>query len=431
MAIDQDQSRVAREHLLSVDFNARIDHIEAHRVTLQPGQKSGSHVHAGGVVGYVLDGEVLFATQGQNQRTLGPGDAFFEPPGVPIAHFDNASETAAAIFIAFYPLAGAQGLISMSDESLRRHEGTTAVIDTVSTSDVTLSVEHRAASGQSGARRALLFLHGWPGTRSDWSAVRDGLLGASRWDRIEFISPDLRGFGASEKPPADFEAAEPFRGYTPAAHLGDLVAILEHYDVHELIVAGFDLGANLAQALARLPDSRVHGLLLCDPVHPAARAAAASMNLEKETWYQQLHLQTWAPDFIAHDRVTLETYLRHFYTHWWGSGAVDEGHFQRLVDVYAQPGAFEASIAWYRARAGSRIREARDAVEAPLLLTPAEVVWGEADPITPVVFADTLSQSFGDYHLTRLPDVGHFAPLEDPRAVIDALDRLARRIGWQ
>ena len=116
MAIDQDQSRVTREHLLSADFDARIDRIEAYRVTLRPGQKSGDHVHPGGVIGCVLNGEVLFAPQSQEQRRLGPGDAFFEPPGVPIAHFDNASETATTIFIAFYPLAGAQALIEMSDE---------------------------------------------------------------------------------------------------------------------------------------------------------------------------------------------------------------------------------------------------------------------------------------------------------------------------
>jgi len=48
------------------------------------------------------------AVEGEAERTLTPGDVFHEPPGAPIARFDNASQTAAARFVAYYPLAGDQ-----------------------------------------------------------------------------------------------------------------------------------------------------------------------------------------------------------------------------------------------------------------------------------------------------------------------------------
>jgi len=97
-------------------FDAHIDRVEAHRIVLQPAQASGQHIHPGGVMGYVEDGEIAFAIEGQPMRMLRRGDVFYEPPGATIARFDNASDTAAT-FVAFYPLTGGQPLISMSNQS--------------------------------------------------------------------------------------------------------------------------------------------------------------------------------------------------------------------------------------------------------------------------------------------------------------------------
>ena len=48
------------------------------------------------------------------ERTLCAGDAFHEPAGAPIAHFDNASKDEPATFIAFYLLPpGEDSLIEM------------------------------------------------------------------------------------------------------------------------------------------------------------------------------------------------------------------------------------------------------------------------------------------------------------------------------
>ncbi len=107
---------VAREHLMTGAFNAHIDRIEAHRIDLRPAQKGGLHSHPGGVVGYVVDGEITFEIDGQSPTTLRRGDVFYEPPETTISRFDNASDTATATFIAFYPLTGDQPLISMAGQ---------------------------------------------------------------------------------------------------------------------------------------------------------------------------------------------------------------------------------------------------------------------------------------------------------------------------
>lgn len=108
-------SAIAREHLLTGTFDAHIDRVEAHRITLRPAQRAGRHVHPGGVVGYVVDGVIAFEIEGQPATTLSPGVVFYEPPGATITRFDNVSDTEIATFIAFYPLAGDQPLISLLD----------------------------------------------------------------------------------------------------------------------------------------------------------------------------------------------------------------------------------------------------------------------------------------------------------------------------
>ena len=47
---------------------------------------------------------------------LGPGNAFFEPPGTEVSRFDNLSATETATFIAYYLLTGDQPLITFSED---------------------------------------------------------------------------------------------------------------------------------------------------------------------------------------------------------------------------------------------------------------------------------------------------------------------------
>lgn len=102
---------IARQHLLTGAFNAPIDRIEAYRIILRPGQTAFRHSHPSGVVGYVVDGEITFEIDGRPATTLRGGSVFYEPPDATINRFDNASDTAAATFVAFYPLRGNQAII--------------------------------------------------------------------------------------------------------------------------------------------------------------------------------------------------------------------------------------------------------------------------------------------------------------------------------
>jgi quercetin dioxygenase-like cupin family protein len=47
------------------------------------------HRHAGFVLGYVIEGEFLFGTDGGKPRVVKAGEAFYEPPGA--VHSTSAS----------------------------------------------------------------------------------------------------------------------------------------------------------------------------------------------------------------------------------------------------------------------------------------------------------------------------------------------------
>jgi quercetin dioxygenase-like cupin family protein len=107
---------IVRVPLLDAALEQRheIGNVRAARIELRPDQETGRHRHPCDVVGYVAVGTIRFQVEGEGERILRAGDAFHEPAGAPIAHFDNASKNEAATFIAFYLLPpGEDRLIEM------------------------------------------------------------------------------------------------------------------------------------------------------------------------------------------------------------------------------------------------------------------------------------------------------------------------------
>jgi quercetin dioxygenase-like cupin family protein len=69
-------------------------------VDYAPGRVGKVHHHAGFVLAYVLEGNVVTKVSGQEERTYKPGEMFFEPPGSTHEVSRNASETQGAKLLA-------------------------------------------------------------------------------------------------------------------------------------------------------------------------------------------------------------------------------------------------------------------------------------------------------------------------------------------
>jgi quercetin dioxygenase-like cupin family protein len=109
---------ITRQHLLEASFvgSPAIERAHISRIELAPGQATGLHFHPCHVIGAVLSGTIRFQIAEQPARVLSAGDAFHEPDGAWIAHFDNASNSEPAIFLACYLLPpGEERIIEMAD----------------------------------------------------------------------------------------------------------------------------------------------------------------------------------------------------------------------------------------------------------------------------------------------------------------------------
>jgi quercetin dioxygenase-like cupin family protein len=69
-------------------------------VTMAPGPGYQPHHHPGFVLGYVVDGQFRFAIEGEGERVLKAGEAFYEPPGAHHTVSASASTTHSARILA-------------------------------------------------------------------------------------------------------------------------------------------------------------------------------------------------------------------------------------------------------------------------------------------------------------------------------------------
>src|SRR5499433_2541752 len=86
---------------------------------------------------------------------------------------------------------------------------------------------------RTGSGPAVLLLHGWPGDRTDYRAVVP-LVSRS----ADVIVPDLRGFGESDKHPA-----EPARQYNAAAQARSIAGLIAELALGPAVIAGYDIGS--------------------------------------------------------------------------------------------------------------------------------------------------------------------------------------------
>ena len=111
-----DPPAISRQDLLDALLGppAAVARCRICRVELGPGQAAGSHFHPGHVIGYVVRGTIRFQIGDRPEQMLTAGDAFHEPAGAHVPHFDNASLDESAVFVACYLLPeGEERLIEM------------------------------------------------------------------------------------------------------------------------------------------------------------------------------------------------------------------------------------------------------------------------------------------------------------------------------
>jgi len=268
---------------------------------------------------------------------------------------------------------------------------------------------------RSGSAGPVVLLHGWPGDRTDWRRVVPLLP-----HDVEVAVPDLRGFGESDKHPR-----EPNGHYDADSQVRSVAGLIEELGLDRAVVAGYDIGSRIAQTLARQRPDLVRSLVLSPPL-PGAGKRVLSPEVVQEFWYYGFHRSGVAELLLDGDRERVRAYLSDRWGRWSGPDFQLKGSdLEHLVDVYGAPGAFAASVAWYRAGAGlmaTSVDERAPDVDDRLAI-PVRVLWQEFDPTFPRAFADRLDDFFVDVSITWADGVGHFTPLEAPGPMADLIGK--------
>ena len=269
------------------------------------------------------------------------------------------------------------------------------------------------AYDRTGDGPPVVLLHGWPGGRGDYRLVEPLLA-----DAADVVVPDLRGFGESDQHPVP-----PDEGYSGDAQARSVLGLLDELGLGPVVLAGYDIGSRIAQVIARQAPERVRALVVTPPM-PGAGQRLLDPAVLSEFWYQNFHRLDLSGRLLDGDRDAVRTYLQHFWTHWSGPAYTPaSADLDRLADTYGRPGAFTASIGWYRVGPGILTRGLAEQAPAPdeRLAVRTHVLWPAHDPLFPAAWADRLDEFFSDVSLTPLPDSGHFVPLEAPDAFAAAI----------
>jgi len=253
-----------------------------------------------------------------------------------------------------------------------------------------------------GAGEPLLLIHGWPGFWFEWHTNIPALA-----QHYDVIVPDMRGYAYSDKPDLP-----PEQGYTDTAFAEDIKAFIDFYHLDRVRIVSHDFGAIWVQKFARLYPERLHKLMLFDPPYPGIGARWFALPHALNTWYQLFHQLPLAEELVGSSPKATEVYLRHFLSAWSHDKDLwTDDEIAAYVEAYSQPGALRGGFNCYRAalRGG-----AFAAGGTPKVTTPTRILWGTSDSIIPFEWSDNLGDTFENFELKTIENVGHFMMREAP-----------------
>ena len=259
-----------------------------------------------------------------------------------------------------------------------------------------------------GSGQPVVLIHGYPLNGSSWERQERDLLAAG----YRVIRYDRRGFGRSSQPTV---------GYDYDTFAADLNALLEHLDLHHIILVGFSMGTGeVTRYLGRYGSARVAKAALFGAIPPFLLRRDDNPEGVDGQVFEDIKAS------IAKDRYAyLKDFLDNFYN-------VDELAPERISEQAWQASfnvaAASSPHATY-ACVDTWLADFRD--DLPKIDVPVLVVHGTEDRILPIAAtADRLPGMIADMRLVRVEggphNIGWTHPEEVNRALFEFLAEPAR-----
>ena len=256
----------------------------------------------------------------------------------------------------------------------------------------------------------LLLIHGFPTSCDDWKATVD-LLSA----RFRCISFDFLGFGLSDKPEA--------YSYSLFQQTDLIEALAAELGVGEAHVLSHDMGTSAhTELLSREQEGRSRLTVL------TSTFLSGSLLKDKATlvgFQRMLEDPQRLPEAVEFCRTMVPSYVPGLKQLMARPGVIDDEEAQVMTDLLLyQEGNLRLPnvYAYVRER---YLHKERWMGALELARSPLQLVWGAEDPIANLAMGHALRDRLPRAHYTELPGVGHFVPLEAPRAVAEALLEIA------
>lgn len=263
-----------------------------------------------------------------------------------------------------------------------------------------------------GSGPPLLLLHGIPETHLMWHRVAPALAATHT-----VIATDLRGFGASGKPPSAPDHA-PYAMRTLAL---DQMKVMEHLGFPAFAVAGHDRGARCAYRMALDHPGRVTALAVLDIVPTGDSFDQAG---------REFSLAYWLWSFLAAPFPLPETLIaaapsalvNHMLDAWSADPAAIPAELRaEYIAAFASPHTIHAICEQYRAAATLDYAHDHEDKGKRHIECPVLVLWdrfgGTGQWFDPLL---TWREWAGNVTGKPLPG-GHFLPEENPDEVIREL----------
>jgi pimeloyl-ACP methyl ester carboxylesterase len=251
---------------------------------------------------------------------------------------------------------------------------------------------------QHGSGDPVLLLHGWPDSSALWRHQVPALTGAG----YRVLTPDLRGFGRSERP------AEKDK-YKLSDSVADVAAVLDDLGIAAVHLVGHDWGAAVAWLAAAYLPHRVRTLTAVSVPHPLA---AQTLRQREMAWYQ-LFFQF---EGIAEATITDRDWalLRD-----WATGYAD---IDRAIENLSRPGALTASLNWYRANLAPRMPGPPPRL--PPVTAPTLAIWSDGDRYLDGARVRASGEFVsGRWRYEEIAGATHWIPLDAPERLSDLLLR--------
>jgi pimeloyl-ACP methyl ester carboxylesterase len=252
-------------------------------------------------------------------------------------------------------------------------------------------------TGMSG-REAVMLIHGFGASAYTWREVIHALAANHR-----VIAPDLKGFGASDKPDD---------GHYSVFDQAEVVdALVRHLGLQDVVIGGHSMGGTIAMILAS------------DPVAGKPYRISRLMLFDAPLFRQRLPFFIMALDipflgeaglYVIPADLVVRWVLRECY---YDDGLIRNDEVAAYAAGLSTPGGRKALVR--TAEALADLNASGHPFDFSKVRMPVLIVWGKNDSVVPRGYAYALRDALpGPVYFHMLDRCGHFPMTEKPQEVI-------------